>query len=278
MAFSFLGRRRPLIPDRETRLADLRRRGVRGGVIAPHRAMVGLSIPRRRVAAAAITALAGSLAVGLLLQPWAEIWARLFEMLQPRLGLSGEVALRYQELWGWRVLVTPYYTTPAHWPDWLDWRITAGVAGAVAIISFLLPRRLLPLRYFLRFLVLLQAISLGYFALAPEGSFPYSLPDYSSGLLAAGQSMLVLLPLILGFTFYLFDISWPKKIALTILLVGHLGVLLPLQLTIHTWIIARGSLLLMPPLFLVFGLLVQVLVFVAFYGWGMSWQPSKREP
>ena len=45
----------------------------------------------------------------------------------------------------------------------------------------------------------------------------------------------------------------------------------------HVWLIHQGSLLLQPVLFLVFGLLVEILVLVAFYGWGMSW-PAQGTP
>jgi hypothetical protein len=56
------------------------------------------------------------------------------------------------------------------------------------------------------------------------------------------------------------------------LIVGHLVVLLPLQAVVHAWIIHRASLLSMPLLFLLFGVLLILFVYVALYGWGMSWR------
>jgi hypothetical protein len=36
-------------------------------------------------------------------------------------------------------------------------------------------------------------------------------------------------------------------------------------------LVANLSLVVMPVLFLMFGLVLDVMIFVAFYGWGMSW-------
>jgi hypothetical protein len=49
-------------------------------------------------------------------------------------------------------------------------------------------------------------------------------------------------------------------------------VLLPLQAAVHAWIIHRGSFLTLPVLFFLFGPLLDVFVYVALYGWGMSWR------
>jgi len=58
------------------------------------------------------------------------------------------------------------------------------------------------------------------------------------------------------------------------MLLVHLAVFLPLQAVVHAYVIYRGSLLTMPVLFLVFGVLLDVFVYVALYGWGMSWRSA----
>jgi hypothetical protein len=40
-------------------------------------------------------------------------------------------------------------------------------------------------------------------------------------------------------------------------------------------VIARGSLLFLPTSFMLFGLLPEIMVVIALYGWGMSW-PRRR--
>lgn len=266
------------ITRRETRLADLRRRGVRGGIIPRHRAMAGMAIPRRTMVTASAVALGTATAVFFSLSPLAELWARVFEALAGPVGIGGGIGERYTTFLGRHTLPTPYFGATAGDPSPTTWRIVAAVTGALVLLSFVLPQRFTPLRYFLRFLALLQAVSLAYFALAPAGSFPYTLSSYTGGLLAAAQVLLVLLPLLLGFTYYVFDISWARKILLTAMLLGHLAVFIPLQVTVHAWLIVHGSLLVLPPLFLVFGLLLHVMVFVGFYGWGMSWPAARRGP
>lgn len=264
------------VTRREARLADLRRRGVRGGIIPRHRAMAGLRIPRRRLATAALLALAAAAGVFAALGPLAELWARTFEALLGPLGIPGGVGARFTTFPGGFTLPTPYLTAEAGDPSPLTWRIVAVVTAGLVLASLALPERFTPLRYFLRFLALLQAVSLAYFGLAPAGGFPYTLPAYTGGLLAAAQVVLVLLPVVLGGTFYVFDMGWGRKVLLTLLLLGHLAVFIPLQVLVHGWLILHGSLLLLPPLFLVFGLLLHVMVFVAFYGWGMSWPAARR--
>lgn len=238
--------------------------------------MRGMAIPPRTIGLAALLGIGGALAMTVALNPLAEFWARGFEALAAPLGLEGGIASQATTILGRLTLQTPFYLVEAVPPSTEVLRLVAIIAGGVLLLTAVLPQRFTPLRYFLRFLVLLQGISLGFFALAPAGSFPYTLPSYLAGLAGVGQVVLVLLPLILAVTFYLFDISWGRKVGLTLLLIGHLAILIPLQVTVHAWLIAQGSLLLLPPLFLVFGILVHVLVFVTFYGWGMSWPSARR--
>ena len=84
--------------------------------------------------------------------------------------------------------------------------------------------------------------------------------------------MLLLAPFLVSFTFHVFDFLLWQKVAMVVLLLGHLAIMLPMQATIHAWIIQRASLLAMPMLYFVFGVLIDVFVYVALYGWGMSWR------
>jgi hypothetical protein len=108
------------------------------------------------------------------------------------------------------------------------------------------------------------------FAVHP-GAFPYALPQYGLGFLEAGCAVLAVIPLVLGLTFFPFDIALWRKVALTLLVVAHVAVLLPLQVALHVYVVHHLSLLVMPTMFFIWGILVEIFVFVAFYGWGMSW-------
>ncbi|HET9274661.1 MAG TPA: hypothetical protein VFN96_01185, partial [Gemmatimonadales bacterium] len=89
---------------------------------------------------------------------------------------------------------------------------------------------------------------------------------------AAGLVVMALVPVLLGFTLHVFDLPLWKKAFLTLALLVHLAVFLPLQGLVHAWLVLHGTALVMPVLFLAFGLLMDVLIFVAFYGWALSWR------
>jgi hypothetical protein len=134
----------------------------------------------------------------------------------------------------------------------------------------LLSERWIPLRYFLRLLAFLQGTAIAFFAIAP-GAFPYRLQDHVFLLLAAGLVVMGLVPLVLSLTLHVFDLALWRKVLVTLALLVHLSVFLPLQVLVHVGLVLEGSALVMPVLFLVFGLLLDVLILVAFYGWALSW-------
>jgi hypothetical protein len=86
-----------------------------------------------------------------------------------------------------------------------------------------------------------------------------------------------LTPIVLGFTYYLFDFSLGRKIGLTAMLMIHLIVLIPMQYVLHAWVMYHASLLFLPLLFFVAGIPLNVLVFIAFYSWGFSWKNNLQE-
>ena len=137
--------------------------------------------------------------------------------------------------------------------------------------TLLLPIRFTPLRYFLRLLAVVQGTAILFFALSAE-SFPYRLQDHVFSLLSAGLVVMGLVPLVLGLTLHVFDLGFWKKLFLTLAVLTHLVLFVPLQVLVHFWLVLHGTALVMPVLFLVFGLLLDVLVFVAFYGWALSWR------
>jgi len=99
-------------------------------------------------------------------------------------------------------------------------------------------------------------------------------------MLLFGLIFIGLMPAVLGFTFYIFDVSIWKKIALTAVTVAHLTLFIPLQYLAHACIL-RVSLLFLPILYFALGPLMDVIVFIAFYSWGMSWRschPIRCQP
>lgn len=232
--------------------------------------MVGLRWTPSRVARALLLAAAATAGVvaGL---PWlGRVYTLFYEEVVWWVGLPAGVGVQTIEVGSLLSIPVPFFRLAAPWPVAWQWAVVAGLTGLALVLSFALPARYLPGRYYLRFVALVQAVSLAWFAFN-DPPFIYPLPGYTAGMLAAGMAVLTLVPVVLGFAWYIFDHSLGRQLLLTVLLLGHLAVLLPLQVLIHAWLSHFLSALVQPTLFFVFGLLVEVLVFVAFYGWAMSW-------
>ena len=210
----------------------------------------------------------------LLALPFAgEFWFRIFRFWHHVLGLEGSVARAVQH-WGPLEFSLPTVLVSAGPPDVYSWWITAAVTFLVLWISFGIPEEHLPLVYLLRFLVIVQSTALLYFAFAAE-KFPHDLPSYTVSMLYFGTIFVSLLPLILGFSYFLFDFKLTQKLGLTLGIMAYLVIFLPFQYMLHAWIIHK-SVLFMPVLYFVLGPFLDVLIFVSLYSWGMSWR-SRQE-
>lgn len=214
----------------------------------------------------------GGLAGYVALLPWiSRLWQLIFERGQAYLALPIQVSQQQLALpAGWQLTI-PAVTAVTPIPDNRVLMIAGMASLGVLLLSFLLPQRLTPLRYFLRLMVLIQATALLYFWGSPE-PFPYRIADHVYILLTAGLVVMALVPLLLGFTLHVFDLALWRKVVLTVLILGHLVVFVPLNVLIHVWLLMHATAVVMPVLFLVFGLLLNVFIFVAFYGWALSWR------
>jgi hypothetical protein len=83
-----------------------------------------------------------------------------------------------------------------------------------------------------------------------------------------------LIPVLYGFTFYLLNFSFAQKLLLTLATIVHLVLFVPHQYLLHVYLL-QGSVLFMPVLYFVFGPFLDILVFIGFYSWGMSWRASE---
>lgn len=235
--------------------------------------MVGLPWTVWRLLTTLILSL-GGVAGYLALLPWlGRGWLLLFFRGRDFLRLDAPIGDQRLVLPGGLELSLPVVASFTPLPDSRALWIAAIAAAAVFLLSFLLPQRLLPLRYFLRLLVLVQVTAIGFFALSPD-PFPYRLEGHVFVLLTAGLVVMGLVPLLLGLTLHVFDLPLWRKLLLTLLILAHLAVFIPLNALVHVWLVLHGTALVMPVLYLVFGLLLYVFSFVTFYGWALSWRGS----
>lgn len=277
--------RTPTPPDADSAFTDAarrgatvnaqRRQGVQGGRIAPHRSMIGLrASPMLFVDLLVLPALL-LIGVFVLLDPLMDAWRWLMESLSGPLAIGDGVGTTIIDLLPSVSVAVPVYLVESGWPSnsqlIIGWIFTA----VLAFVGAALRGGFVPLGYLLRALAMLQLSAQVWFTLA-EPPFPYSLSVYGSSLLATGVVILLLAPFLVGATYFVFDFPLHKKLALGALLLGHLAVLFPLQATVHVWVIQHASMLAMPMLFLVFGVLLDIFVYVALYGWAMSWRSGRE--
>ncbi|MBL8987238.1 MAG: hypothetical protein JNJ80_13270 [Gemmatimonadetes bacterium] len=263
------------LTDRERLLRVLSQRGARGGRIEAHRAMLRLPNAGRRLSASLLLGVAGLAGFVALLPTLGAFWGTLFRRIHAALGLPGPVVER-PTAFGPVEFTVPTVAFDAPVPMPRDLAIAAGVVAGLIVISLALRGRWLPAAYFLRAVAVVLTTAVGFFAFWPD-QFPYRLSEYVVGHLQAGLVVMGLVPLVLGFTFYLFDLSVLRKILLTAMVLGHLAIFLPLQAMFHALVVSQLTLVAMPVLALLFGILLDVMVFVAFYGWAMSWPSALWE-
>ncbi len=198
------------------------------------------------------------------------VWALILERGRIGLAMPGKTVILITNLGPVPEVHVPFLDIPAAAPSPGIMFWTAVGTVVLGIISVLLRGKLTPVAFFLRAVVLVQVTALIYFFFWPL-SFPYGIDDYTIAEMTAGFGVIILVPLVLGLIFYPFDFSLTKKIGLALIVTLHLGVLIPLQFTVHAYLIQKFSLLFMPVLFMLFGLLLEVTVGITLYGWGMSW-------
>ena len=248
-------------------LDESRFRGHRGGLIARHRSLVMEPRSRGKVAGSVLLMVATLAIWVLIFDPVTIVWAYLLDFWQGVFGMGG-YALRIEYELG---LKFPYVGFPSALPTFGLWILGALVTAALFIGSLFVPRRFLPIASGLRVIAFFQAGAQVFFAFWPE-AFPYDGAGYVHGMLIAGLAFISLIPILLALTFYVFDLGWRRKLALTAIVMVHQIVFVPLQFMAHAVVIYYLSVQFLPLLFFVFGLPLNVLIFIALYGWGVSWK------
>ncbi len=200
-------------------------------------------------------------------------WALVFAFWGHHIGFTGDVTLVPQGWSNYVHFVLPTFGVGAGAAGGMGWWITTAITVSTFATTFLLSDEALPWIYLVRGFCLLQGTAQVYFALE-AARFPHDLPTYTVSMLMFSCILIGLVPILYGFTFYLLDFSLTKKIVLTLLTMAHLTIFVPHQYILQMYLI-HASVLFMPLLYFVFGPFLDILAFVGFYSWGMSWQPSE---
>ncbi len=268
--FSSISRLRPEESRLPAELEASRRRGWRGGLITPHRAFIRLQLTRGRVAQSVGLALLGTALWIALLPTVGRFWGHVLAFWGAQLELKSEVILVPQGWGNYIHFALPCFGLAAGPASGTAWWITTGVTALAVIASFLLTEEALPWAYLIRAFCLLQVTALGYFAVA-SARFPHDLPGYTVSMLVFSCILIGLVPVLYAFTFYLLNFSLVQKVFLTLVTIVHLVLFVPQQYMLHIYLV-HASVLFMPVLYFVFGPFLDILAFIGFYSWGMSWR------
>lgn len=249
-------------------------RGTHGTLINPHRSIATIPLRAADIVIAIVLAVGTSAIFVLELNVVGRAWTSIFDFAAKPLGFPG---IRFHTIDIGRVVEfqLPFFYVAAAAPTRLQWWITLIVTVLAVLLSLLFRDKLLPLGYALRLVALVQATALLFFLFNPW-PFPYDLPGYVTTMQVAALTAMAIMPLLLGLTYYVIDARFRQKLGLTLAVMGHLFVFVPLQYMLQSYIIARCSLLVMPLCFALFALLPEVMIFIALYAWGMSWPSRQR--
>lgn len=253
--------------------SPLRLRSHLGDEILQHRAISRLHLPLRRLWAGVALAVLLTLLL-LLLRPWlAQAWAVEIVWWMQALELPGNFSAQGRGGEGLLSLAVPFIdvqlAAPNGWAPVVHGLVALGVWWASGRMSDAAK----PVAFLLRFAVVVHGASVLFFIFWPA-SFPHSVEQhFDSGLRQAWQLML-LAPWIHLATYYLFPFAFWQRALLTVLSWLFLFVLTPLQYALHVGLIHHLGLVVMPLLYLLFGVMLDIIGFVALYGWAMGWRPQ----
>lgn len=163
-------------------------------------------------------------------------------------------------------------SSPRDMPSQEIWLATAGLTLAIVFASSKCSADKLPLKYLVRVICVIQMISLLYFLVAPS-RFPYSVGDHMADIAHVGFTLMFVTPIMLTLGYYLLNVRSSTKLLHTLLILAYFLLLIPHQIVLHALILHHGSMLFMPLLYICFGAVFDVLVFVALYSWAASTLP-----
>lgn len=151
--------------------------------------------------------------------------------------------------------------------------VTAMLAAAVWLGSGRLSDRFHPLKISLRALCLIQWSACLFFWLAPA-SFPYTISSHASALMGMGFGFMLAIGPTLALGWSILRMPLLHKILAPVAVLAYFALMLPHKTMLQVWLLEQLSILFMPLLFLCFGALLDLWIFVALYAWLASTTPA----
>ncbi len=252
------------------KLLRLRQSGTHGTVVPMHRALRRIRLEPSSILAIILLPVFFDLLLWVNLKPITELWGAFFDFWISKLHLVGHVSYATMKILGTSMPI-PFpdlpTTLPSHYAVWGNGLVSLAL---LALTKFIPQKNYLPASYIARVALIIQISASLYFLIKPE-SPPYELGVYIEGILTLGLYLLLLLSPLLALIYYIFDFPFWRKGAATALVIVYFIIALPFQYMLHALIISSVSILFMPVLYLLFGALLNTLMFVSWYVWAMTW-------
>ena len=244
-------------------------RGHRGGVISMHRALAHFRLGTTNLVTASCLFVFFSFAWLALLPQVCRLWTRIFTLGIRSLPLRAELGLAEHHWTPFLSFDIPYLRMEPVLPSTQVWWLSCAVTSLIFVATYFISKRLIPVIYLLRAVLLVQVIALLYFAFIPA-RFPHTPDSYLAGFVTSGIGLISLVPLLFGLTYYIFDFGLLRKALLTSITMAHLALFLPFQVLLQALVLQK-TVLFMPVLYIIFGMPVDVMLVIGFYSWGMAW-------
>lgn len=251
-------------------LALLSKKGFLGQIIPEHRALLSSSLSAEKWLTILLTPALFNFLVLHFMTEIGQIWLAIFEFWFNKLGILGGVHLVAIDFFGVHSQL-PTFEIPTNPPDTQTWWLLTLMTAILFGVTRQLTKRFMPLLYIFNFLALFIGISLAYFATTPA-TFPYTVSGHLDGLLITALWIILIIPWIHALIYYIFDFSLVKKLGLTILSIAFIAIAMPFQLLTQMVILVKLSIILLPVLYVFFGIFLLILCCLAIYGWAMSWE------
>ncbi len=154
---------------------------------------------------------------------------------------------------------------------------TTGVVSAALVIgafasTWWMSDRQVPLKYLVRMLCVVQASALLFFMFVPT-NFPYSMTGHLASMLNAGFYLMLGIPPLLALGWGVLRVPLHQKLLYPALMLLYFTLMLPHKALLHAVVVLHFSALYMPLLYLCFGAVLDLMVFVALYSWLASRAP-----
>ncbi|MBA2676655.1 hypothetical protein [Ramlibacter sp.] len=152
--------------------------------------------------------------------------------------------------------------------------VTAAVVIAAFASTWWMSDRLTPIKYLVRTLCVVQVSGLLFFMFKPA-SFPYTVGGHLESMLDAGYYLMLSMPLLLSLGYGVLRLPLYQKFLHPLGVLAYFAVMLPHKALLHVLVLQHFSVLFMPMLYLCFGLVFDLMVFVALYSWMVSRTPTQ---